>query len=492
MATETAPPRASPTPQALATRVGVVVAALAFLVLTSVLAASDRIVLPAAVLLSSVALAVAAVTAWRSFALFVCGVIVVRPLLDLTAGPRAAGLSPTDVFGGAVLLVSLAWLLLNRAEALHRLRLRLAFAVVAMAGVMLLSALAAPHLTSALQLVLRVITGAVLFLVVDLLLHRGLLTARVLVTALAAAYVVPLLYPLLALVGVTVRHEKDGVEALKSVFFLSNNYGHFLVPLVAVAAAWVAHVRGRSRIAALVVVGVAGIELLATQTRGAWVATVVAVLCVGVLLNRRLVLATAAVTVLVALYVPAVNARLTSLEQDADQPRTESSLVWRFGHWEELLPRATESPLLGLGPDESVLLTGKEPHNDYVRALVETALLGIATYLWFLAALGAVAVRAVRVVGGTPLRASPRIRVPPRVYDRATQATVVGLGGSMAGAMVASLGENLIDNVTFLSILMPCAALLVHAAEGRWSWAWTSPDRPEVAPAPAPPRASGP
>jgi hypothetical protein len=52
-----------------------------------------------------------------------------------------------------------------------------------------------------------------------------------------------------------------------------------------------------------------------------------------------------------------------------------------------------------------------------------------------------------------------------------TQATVVGLASYTVGVLLASMAENLIDNLTFLSVLMPCAALLLHAWERPADWA---------------------
>ncbi|WP_435745243.1 O-antigen ligase family protein [Nocardioides sp. SYSU DS0663] len=493
MATEVAPaagPPAGPAPdRGPDTRgrlVGVGLAVALALVAVTLLATTSHIVTVAAGVTAVVVLVAAGLSAWRSFAVFTCGAIVARPLLDLAAGPRSAGLALTDVFGGAVLLVSLVWLWFNRGDLADRLRVPLVRAALAMLLVMALSAFAAPHITGAAQVVLRFAAGVAAFLVLDLLLHRRKLTPARLLGVLGLAYVVPLLFPLLGLVGVPVAHEKDGVTALKSVFYLSNNYGHFLVPLVIVSAAWFIRSRGRVRWYAGALLLLAAVELLGTQTRGAWFAALIGLGCVGMLLSRRFVLGAAVAAVLVVLFVPAVNDRLTSLEPGNAPPRNESSLAWRFGHWEQLLPLSMEEPLLGLGPDESVVLTGKEPHNDYVRALVETGVLGLAAYLWFLLQLVMVAGRAILRVGGTPLhrylgflglRPDPgpetsdargdALPAAGVVAGPLTQATVAGLGTYTLGVVIASVAENLIDNVTFLWVLMPCAAILVHVTEAR-------------------------
>ena len=118
--------------------------------------------------------------------------------------------------------------------------------------------------------------GAAVFLVLIVLLTTGRMSVVHLIGTLAASAVVPVLYPLLGVVGVTVSHEKDGIAALKSVFFLSNNFGHFLVPIVLVVVALAAHAHGRARLVLYLVAAGLAVELLLTETRGAADVTVAA------------------------------------------------------------------------------------------------------------------------------------------------------------------------------------------------------------------------
>ncbi|WP_372728608.1 O-antigen ligase family protein [Nocardioides sp.] len=431
------------------------------------LAAFGPLVPLAAIIAAALLVVIGALAAWHDFAMFICGAIILRPVLDLLAGPRSTGIGPTDLFGVSVLVACLAWLFVNRVDLYARLRSRFALSLLAFLVVLTLSAAGAPYLSSSFPVVLRIMAGVATYFVLDLMLARRQMAFWQLVGALGLAYVVPLIYPIVGLVGVPVTHRKDAITALKSVFYLSNNFGHFLVPVVVITAAWMIRVRGRPRVVAGLVLLVAGAELVATQTRGAWIAVVVGVFGVGLLLSRRFVVASVIVVVLISLFVPPVQSRIENLRPSTAPPRSESSFAWRLGHWSDLVPRTKEQPLLGLGPDEAVRLTGKEPHNDYVRALAETGVLGLAAYLWFLVELCVLAGRAVRR-RGRPLTGfvRPRTDTDPGVGPLAS-ATVIGLACYAVGIVIASSAENLIDNLTFLWVAMPCAALLQWAAQDR-------------------------
>lgn len=72
-----------------------------------------------------------------------------------------------------------------------------------------------------------------------------------------------------------------------------------------------------------------------------------------------------------------------------------TSLDWRLHKWETLLPRWEASPIVGQGLGSTVTAkavpgdpySGKPPHNEYVRYLVETGVLGLTILLSALALL---------------------------------------------------------------------------------------------------------
>ena len=389
----------------------------------------------------------------RSFAWFISAILVLRPIADLTASD---GVGIPEVMGVGVLVTCVGWLLIHRAELVPRLREPLTLPVLGLVVVAVLSAISSPLPMDSFPIATGIAAGAAVFLVLVVLLTTGRMSVVHLIGTLAASAVVPVIFPVLGLVGVTVSHEKDGIAALKSVFYLSNNFGHFLVPFVLAVIAMATQAKGRVRVALWALAAVLGTELLLTETRGAWIAAIVGVLVVGAVLDRRLLLGAILVPVLLVAFVPSVTERVTSVLPDPADARSESSLTWRLEHWTEVAPMVRESPVTGVGLDETQRRTGKEPHNDFLLVLVEMGLAGFAVYLWFLGAAVLTGLRATRRV------ADPRLPVEPLVHG-----VTVALFGYAVAFIVASTGENLLENVTTLWVVLPALAAV--------SWVATAP-----------------
>jgi O-antigen ligase len=123
-----------------------------------------------------------------------------------------------------------------------------------------------------------------------------------------------------------------------------------------------------------------------------------------------------------------------------------TSLGWRLYKWELLLPEWERSPLLGRGLGSTVtsegnsenITAGKVPHNEYIRYLVETGLLGLGILLWSVKRL---------------FRALARRRLPG-TGGGAILATSV-----CVGCLVNALGDN-----TFLYTTTGYAVALIVAA----------------------------
>lgn len=81
-----------------------------------------------------------------------------------------------------------------------------------------------------------------------------------------------------------------------------------------------------------------------------------------------------------------LDARLSQLQttvsfDDATSATSTNSLDWRFYNWRRFLDLFGERPLIGWGlgrADFDLQPIGKQPHNEYVRALVETGIVGTA------------------------------------------------------------------------------------------------------------------
>ncbi len=407
-------------------------------------------------LLAVVAVAVLAIAAWgiglRTFTQFFVIACCARPLVDLTASPRSDGVSVTEVFGLGVLLVMVSWLAVHRDELLPRLRSPLPMALLALVAVYALASFGSTAPEDGVASTLRIAAGVAVFLVTDLLLATHRLRPIQVLQLVLLVNVVPVLYPLLGLLGAPVTHEKDGLTALRSVYVLSNNFAYALLPLLLLCVAWVMRGRGPVRWIAAAGVGAAAVELALTQTRGAWLAAVVGVLIVCALLERRAVVGVLAALAVVALTVPSISARIGNLTGDPDQPYTHSSLAWRLGQWDRLAPDITANPLLGGGPGQSVRLTAKEPHNDYLKAILETGVLGLAVYL---AVLGA----ALLVAWGAWRRVRGQARLTGPDAGALLPAGFAAVAAYSVAVPIGSIGENLVDNVVFLWATLPLLAL---------------------------------
>lgn len=94
-------------------------------------------------------------------------------------------------------------------------------------------------------------------------------------------------------------------------------------------------------------------------------------------------LATAAVGIAGAIQLPAVSARINQIESTgiyvARSGEQTTSINWRLANWERLLDAWNSHPLMGwgFGSTSSFLQpTGKQPHSEIVRYLVELGAIG--------------------------------------------------------------------------------------------------------------------
>jgi O-antigen ligase len=124
-----------------------------------------------------------------------------------------------------------------------------------------------------------------------------------------------------------------------------------------------------------------------------------------------------------------------------------SSLAWRLYKWGTLISEWEQAPILGKGLGTTVTAegtsedaaAGKVPHNEYVRYLVETGVVGLASLLW-----GAVIL----------IRRLARRRGVPGAPDVGTLGLAI-----VIGCMVNSLADN-----TFLYSTTGYAAALIVGA----------------------------
>ncbi len=134
----------------------------------------------------------------------------------------------------------------------------------------------------------------------------------------------------------------------------------------------------------------------------------------------------------------------------AERGEPNSSFAWRLNRWQALLPEWERSPLFGQGLGTTVTaeatlsnrLAGKLPHNEYLRYLVETGVVGLTTLLAGI---------------GILIRALARKRRVPGTMARGTlNAATLALA-----LVMGCLFDALADNVFTTSITGYSAALIV-------------------------------
>jgi O-antigen ligase len=117
----------------------------------------------------------------------------------------------------------------------------------------------------------------------------------------------------------------------------------------------------------------------------------------------------------------------------------DSSIAWRLKKWKTLIPQWEDSPVVGQGLGTTTTseatfsnqLAGKPPHNEYLRYLVETGVLGVIILLAALATLIRDLLRRRRTLG----------TLAAGTFNAPSLAIVI-----VAGCLVDSLADNTLLN----------------------------------------------
>ncbi|MDJ1180296.1 O-antigen ligase family protein [Roseofilum sp. BLCC_M91] len=127
-----------------------------------------------------------------------------------------------------------------------------------------------------------------------------------------------------------------------------------------------------------------------------------------------------------------------------------NSFNWRLSQWHYLLTQWQNHPWLGfgLGLGKYISTNGLEPHNDYVRALVEGGIIGFTSFLTFI---GAQAIRLLQLIR----------RSAPNSAQQDLSFTLLAL---LAGLSVGMITENIWTHTTYFFYWFT-----VFAVAG-WDW----------------------
>ncbi|HET6531430.1 MAG TPA: O-antigen ligase family protein [Actinoplanes sp.] len=414
-------------------------------------------VLPVACLLG---FAVAGLALTR-FGAFVLLLLAVRPMVDLvklsgpTAGPAGVdgeggigrAFDPSTFLAVLFLVAAGLWLAARaRGGGLRTSPLGVALLLVGATG--LISALGADRPGNSLLEGLRVLTVVVMFVVLEQLVPdrryaRRVLLATYLALALVAAYTL-----VTSLTGNPPAEVKGSFVRITGPFTQSTTFGRYLMFLLIFGVAVYRYLAGWWRAGLAVLLGLSFVFLLLTNTRSAILGAAIGLVVVAVLQRSARMLVALCLTAAAGLVLlPAVGDRFAQLAdaRAVGGAPTGNTLAWRFGYWAEIVPLANRNPVTGIGPNMTQFQTGeaKKPHNDFLRAYVETGVIGLAAYLAMVVLMLLAGLRALR-------------RAPPGTFQRGV---AVGFAGCAVAFVAVSAASNVVSSVATLWYLVAFAAV---------------------------------
>lgn len=415
----------------------------------------SMVVLPLAAV---IAIGVAALALTR-FAPFVLLLLGTRSSIDLfklsgaSAGNTATnnasrGLDPSSLLALLFLASAALWLIAqySNGRQLKGSPLRIALMSLVAAGFMSIIGSEVPS-ASALE-AMRILSWVMMFVILEQL----IVDRRTMVKVLYAAYA-GLLFPLgytlvLLLLGNPPSEVKGSFTRITGPFAQSNTFARYLAFMVVFGVAVYPYLSRRQRRLMLPVLAVSATFMVMTLTRGAILAVVVAIVVMALVQRRKGVLVGFAASALLAVaLVPGLGARFAAVgaeQQLPGGPETGNSLEWRLRYWSEVLPLANSNPVTGIGLNMTQYRTSaeKQPHNDFIRAYVETGSAGLLAY---------VAMHLLLLRNGI-------LAIRNSVRGTFEHGVATGALGCAVCFLLGSAGANVMSNVVSLWYLMAFSA----------------------------------
>jgi O-antigen/teichoic acid export membrane protein/O-antigen ligase len=418
------------------------------------------IVLPLATVLG-LGLGVLAFTRFAGFVLLLLGVRASIDALAFSASSAGSttgsttlnsAINPSALFGVLFLLASILWLAMRYHSTGLLKGSRATFWLVAFWLAAVLSLAGSQHIAEGATESLRIMAVIMMFVVLEQLIVDRQMLNRTLLAAYASM-LIPLGYTLYGLaIGHPATEDKSGFLRLVGTFSQSNSYGRYLTFMIVFGVAIYPHLKGASAIAMRVLLVIASIFLIQTLTLTAIIAAVIGLIVVGVVARRgTLLVGFVVVAVLAILLSPGLASRFGTVQtQTADGSPSGNTLAWRFGYWADVLPLANRNPVtgIGVGATSSETDAAKQPHNDFLRAYVETGVIGLLLYIGMLGSLVGICRRALRRSRGGTFE----------------HAVATGALACVVACIVESAASNVITNSVALWYLMAFVAAAGYIA----------------------------
>jgi putative inorganic carbon (HCO3(-)) transporter len=360
----------------------------------------------------------------------------------------ASGIDPAGGLALIFILLSFLWYLTRKREgrvapraSIHRVCLIL----FAAAG--FLSVIDSANVGVSVLEGIRVTAVVVMLAVLEVMLVDRESIKR-LVGAIYVSAVVPVGLTMFNVVFHRAQFSSGGFDRYQGTFSQPNPFAIYLTMLIVMGAALFPHLTVRKRLMMAPLLACSVVSLYFTYTRSAWIAVVVGLFLVAYLGRRRVLLGIMIGAMLLSLVaVPTIAQRFADLGSATNSRGTQSnSLTWRFDYWGQVLPLAAKDPITGIGLKMSSFATTaqKEPHNDFLRAYVETGVIGTIAYFALLISMGVVARHSLRFT-----------KRRPTSYERSV---AVGFSGCVIAFVMISVVSNVISEVIVLWYYVAFAA----------------------------------
>ncbi len=132
--------------------------------------------------------------------------------------------------------------------------------------------------------------------------------------------------------------------------------------------------------------------LLLTYTRGAWLCLFLILFLIGLVRFRLFLLSACLILFLFYISFLPLQERINSLVSFS----ASDSTVWRLDLWRDAWGYTQNNLVIGHGPGTASLVIGQnrshllgssEPHNDYIKIMLEMGIVGLATYIFLILSL---------------------------------------------------------------------------------------------------------
>lgn len=407
-----------------------------------------------------IGVAAALVAGYRAFG-FVVALVVTRSTLDWFVAADSSGgstpvtgIQPAIVAGAAVLAAGVAWLVVQAFAGTFRRPSAIGLAVSAFAVVCIITSLGADDRVLSLTTSLRVLDGALVFLLVEQLLLQDIRRLRPLLVALGCSLIVPAIVSLVEL-----SRRPPGQSFVTGTFVHQNTMAAWLSMLIPLFVCLIRYTRGAARVGTVAVTVLASVLLLFTYCRAAWIGVLIALALVAVFQERRFLLVGALCIGAVWVFVPSVQERFSDLSRERVEGQGDpNSFAFRQRYWHEILADHVDGvPLIqnatgtGLGMVEVTMDEGLEPHNVWVQVVAETGALGTGAFALLVVTIGMSFARGFK-------------RLEPGLH----RGVALGAGASAANMLTQTVSQNLITEAVtwtyFATVLAAGSAVLLLAA----------------------------